>query len=141
MSGGWKTYQQLDSCLSYPVYNRGYLLKIMPHSWKHIPTLNISNLVIPGTTITAFHRIPQNIKPNALACLAQIVPVNHDERQLLEFTLSNLELFTYCGHGIPLYSMLSQTWSANLEVFVLPNWTFFICSDRRLLWGLPQKIK
>ena len=24
---------------------------------------------------------------------------------------------------------LPQTWSANLEVFVLPNWTFFMCSD------------
>ena len=36
---------------------------------------------------------------------------------------------------------LPQPCSANLEVFVLTNWTFFMCSDTRTSRGLPVSLK
>ena len=78
------------------------------------------------------------MKPNlrsVLDCLAQTVLFNHDERRLLEFTLSSLrhlptmDIYTWASHCI--LCCLSQYVPpiSRCSVFVLHNWTFLMCSD------------
>ena len=57
-------------------------------------------------------------------------------RWLILNYLPTVDMVSHC-----ILCCLSQTWSANLELFVLPKWTFFICSDRRMPWGLPISLK
>ena len=58
------------------------------------------------------------------------------------YVLSKLNLFTYYGHGMLLYSMLIvPSLFCQFELFVLPIWMFFMCSDMQTLSGLTVSLK